>query len=57
MGVPSVSTTGGFLSSAQESLTMYLPSSTSSQGVGFNVAHFGFLSFDSAHLRQSSLSV
>ena len=36
LGVPSVSTTGGHFSSAQENFIRYLPSLTSSHGVGFN---------------------
>ena len=56
IGVPSVSTTGGLLSSAHENLIIYLPSLTSSHGSGLRVDLLGFLSFDSAHLRQSVLS-
>ena len=56
IGVPSVSTTGGFFSSLQENLIRYLPSETSSHGVGLSVDLLGFLSLLSAHLRQSSLS-
>ena len=57
IGVPSVSTTGGLLSSAQENLIRYLPFDTSSHGVGLRVYLFGFLSLLSAHFRQSSRSV
>ena len=57
MGVPSVSTTGGFLSSPQENLILVLPFATSSHGVGFNVALLGFFNLDSAHLRTSVLYV
>ena len=56
-GTPSVSTTGGRLSSDHENFNLYLPSLTSSQGSGLRVLRLGFLSLDSAHLRTSDLSV
>ena len=53
---PSVSTTGGRLSSDQENLILYLPFETSSHGSGLSVDLLGFFNFDSAHLSTSCLS-
>ena len=55
--MPSVSTTGGFLSSPHENLILNLTSATSYHCVGLSVALFGFFNLDSAHFRTACLSV